>query len=134
MFVGLSARTNGQGVAALREIVMPRGYRVWPIEIHNCLHFKSACTALDDITLLVNPNWLPVDALDELRARYRVIAIPASEPLAADVLRIGSRICLSAEHPLTAELISGLGYTIRTVELSEFAKAEGGVTCLSIIF
>jgi dimethylargininase len=132
--VGHSARTNGEGIAALREIAEPRGYRVWPIEIHGCLHFKSACTALDELTLLVNPAWLDITALEELQGRYRIVPIPAEEPYAADVLRIGSRICLPAQHPHTAELIERLGYHVRTVELSEFAKAEGGVTCLSIVF
>ena len=78
--------------------------------------------------------WLAGEALRDLQERYRVISVPETEPLAADVLRIGSRICMSAEHRRTAELVSELGYSVRTVELSEFAKAEGGVTCLSIVF
>ncbi|MEX2317334.1 MAG: hypothetical protein WD669_09300 [Pirellulales bacterium] len=134
LLVGLSARTNGEGVAALDEIATPRGYRVWPIGIRGCLHLKSACTALDNRTLLVNPEWLEVQAFGELSERYRVIPIPASEPFAADVLRIGARICLPAAHLRTAEAIERLGYETSRVDLSEFAKAEGGVTCLSIVF
>lgn len=134
LLVGVSSRTNGAGIAAMHEIAEPRGYRVWPIEIRDCLHFKSACTVLDDRTLIVNPAWLDLEDIEELRDRYRVVPIPAAEPFAADVLRIGSRICLPSAHPRTAELISGLGYEVRTIDLSEFAKAEGGVTCLSIVF
>jgi dimethylargininase len=134
LFVGVSGRTNGAGIAALHEIAEPRGYRVWPIEIQGCLHFKSACTALDDQTLLVNPDWLNSQSLKNLRDRYRVLSIPSAEPFAADVLRIGSRICLPAAFPRTAEMIASLGYDVRPIDLSEFAKAEGGVTCLSILF
>jgi dimethylargininase len=134
LFVGLSARTNLGGVAALREVAEPRGYRVWPMAIQGCLHFKSACTALDDRTLLVNPVWLESDALEGLKGRYRVVPISELEPHAADVLRIGSWICLPSHHPRTTEQLEGLGYRVRTAELSEFAKAEGGATCLSILF
>jgi dimethylargininase len=134
LFVGVSARTSSSGVAALCEIAEPRGYRVWPIEIRECLHFKSTCTALDDATLIVNPRWLNVDALNSFANRYRVIAIPPEEPFAADVLRIGTRICLPSAHVRTAEMVSKLGYDVRTIDLSEFSKAEGGVTCLSIVF
>jgi dimethylargininase len=134
LLVGLSSRTNGEGVAALHEIAVPRGYRVWPVAISGCLHLKSACTALDDLTLLVNPNWLDAGAQKALGERYRLVPIPAAEPFAADVLRIGTRICLPAAHPQTAELVNELGHEVLTVDLSEFAKAEGGVTCLSIVF
>jgi dimethylargininase len=133
LLVGVTARTNGEGLAALREIAEPRGFRVWPIGVSGCLHFKSACTALDDRTLIVNPNWLEPAALAELRGRYRVVVIPPDEPFAADVLRIGPRIVLPAAHVRTTNSIAGLGYETRTVDLSEFAKAEGGVTCLSIL-
>jgi dimethylargininase len=134
LFVGISARTNLAGIACLREIAEPRGYRLWPIEIRDCLHFKSACTALDDRTLLVNPSWLQSDSLAALNERYRIAPVPESEPHAADVLRIGAWICLPDHHPRTAEMIGGLGFRVRRVELSEFAKAEGGATCLSIVF
>jgi dimethylargininase len=134
LFVGVSARTNGAGIAALRELAEPRGYRVWPIDIRDCLHFKSACTALDDTTLIVNPRWLEQDALTNLSNRYRVVVIPPEEPFAADVLRIGNRICLPSAHPRTANLIASMGHEVKTIDLSEFAKAEGGVTCLSVVF
>jgi dimethylargininase len=133
LLVGLSARTNGAGLAALDEIVRPRGYRVWPISIRGCLHLKSACTALDDRALIINREWLDTASLAELADRYRIVEIDPAEPLAADVLRIGPHICLPSAHPRTAELVGRLGYDVRSVDLSEFAKAEGGVTCLSIL-
>jgi dimethylargininase len=133
LLVGTSARTNGAGIAALDEIARPLGYRVWPIGIRGCLHLKSTCTALDDRTLVVNENWLDPESFHALEERYQTVPIDPSEPLAADVLRIGQRICLPAAHERTAELVHRLGYEVHTVDLSEFAKAEGGVTCLSIL-
>ncbi len=134
LLVGLSARTNGEGVAALDEIAGTHGYRVWPIGILDCLHLKSACTALDDRTLLVNPQWIEPNALRPLGERYRLVPIPVAEPFAADILRISSRICLPAVYSQTAYMLSKLGYEVLMVDLSEFAKAEGGVTCLSVLF
>jgi dimethylargininase len=94
---------------------------------------KSACTALDDRALIINREWLDTASLAELADRYRIVEIDPAEPLAADVLRIGPHICLPSAHPRTAELVGRLGYDVRSVDLSEFAKAEGGVTCLSIL-
>jgi len=133
VLVGRSSRTDAAGIAALRAIVEPLRYRVWPVDIRNCLHLKSACTALDDDVLLVNRDWLDAAALDVLGREFRLVETPSGEPFAADVLRIGRTICVSAAHPRTAELIGRLGYDVRTIDLSEFAKAEGGVTCLSIV-
>jgi dimethylargininase len=134
LLVGRSARTNTAGIESLREIAGPRGYRVLPVGIQHCLHLKSACTALDDQTLIVNRQWLGAGAADELGRAYRLVDIPQTEPFAADVLRIGSTICLPAAHPRTAEQIAARGHDVRTIDLSEFAKAEGGVTCLSLVF
>jgi dimethylargininase len=134
LLVGLSARTNGEGVAALHEIGTSHGHRVWPVAIRECLHLKSACTALDERTLLANPAWIEPEAFRALSERYQIVIIPPAEPFAADVLRIGTKICLPAAHQQTAALIAELGFEVLTVDLSEFAKAEGGVTCLSIIF
>jgi len=65
---------------------------------------------------------------------YDVVHIPAEEPWAADVAILGNTVFLAAEQPATAEMIRGLGFDVETTPLSEFAKAEGGVTCLSLLF
>jgi dimethylargininase len=80
--------------------------------------------------LLVNPAFLGMDTLRS----FDWVPIPKEEPLAADVALVGSNVCVAAEHGRTAEMIRDLGFAVHTIELSEFAKAEGGVTCLSILF
>ena len=130
LLVGVSSRTNGAGVMALEAIVRHHGYQVIQVPVHGCLHLKTACTALPDGALLMNPAWLDVEAL----RRFECVTVPETEPWAANVALVGASVCLPAAHSGTAELIRRLGFAVRTVELSEFAKAEGGVTCLGILF
>lgn len=130
LYVGLSPRTNAEGVDSLRRLVAPHGYDVLAVEPRGCLHLKTGCSALDDATVLANPEW--VDA-GLFRGR-EVVAVDASEPWAANVLRVGDSVCVSAAFPRTAEALAARGYDVRAVEVSEFAKAEGGMTCLSLLF
>jgi dimethylargininase len=130
LLVGLSSRTNAAGVAALEAVAKPFGYQVRAVPVGRCLHFKSACTVLPDGRLLANPDWLdPAD----LRG-FGVVRVHESEPDAANALLVGCRVCLPASHPRTAERVRSLGFDVETVDLSEFAKAEGCVTCLSLLF
>jgi dimethylargininase len=130
LLVGRSPRTNEEGVRALERIAGRFGYRVVAVPVRSCLHLKSACTALDDETLLVNRDWVEAEAL----AGYRLVEVDREEPSAANVARVGECLCVSAAHPRTGGKIEAMGYRLEAVELSEFAKAEGCVTCLSIVF
>ncbi len=129
LLVGCSPRTNEEGIRALEGIVRPFGYRVIPIEVHGCLHLKTACTALDDETLLLSPRWLKPQTL----AGYRLVEVDQHEPWAANVLRLDTCLCISAAHHRTARKIEAHGFPVRMLDLSEFAKAEAGPTCLSIL-
>ena len=100
------------------------------VPLHDCLHLKSACCALPDGRLLVNPRWLDSAALDG----FDVLTIPPGEPFAADFATVGETVIVSTTNPSTAMMIRGLGFDVRATPLTEFEKAEGGVTCLSIIF
>lgn len=126
LLVGLSSRTNAAGVKALAAIVGPYGYSVRAIPVRGCLHL---CTALPDSRLLVNPAWLDEKELDD----FELVRIPPAEPWGANISIVNGRICASASHGETCQSIRRLGFEVHTVELDEFAKAEGGVTCLSIL-
>ena len=130
VIVGRSSRTNDAGIASLEAIVRRYGYRVIPVPVTGCLHLKSACTALPDGRLLMNPEWIDLRPL----AEFEPVPVPAAEPSAADVALVGDIVCMAAEHRRTVSLVESLGFTVRTTPLSEFAKAEGAVTCLSLIF
>ena len=130
LLVGLSARTNAAAAAALAAIVCALGYRVQPVAVRGCLHLKSAVTALPDGRLLLNSAWLDRDALDA----FEQVPLPEEEPDAANVALIGEVVCASAAHPQTIAMIRESGFEVRPIELSEFAKAEGCVTCMSLLF
>ncbi len=129
LLVGLSSRTNAAGLEALRAVAGRFGYDVRPVAVRQCLHLKSACTALPDGRLLANPDWLDAGAL----RGFGLVRVPEEEPDAANALLVGERVCLPAAHPHTADRVRGLGFDVRAVDVSEFAKAEGCVTCLSIL-
>jgi len=129
LIVGVSSRTNQRGVEALREIVEPLGYDVTTVSIHHCLHLKTACTALDEETLLVNSEWLDVEVFKQ----FRLLSVPSSEPFGANVVRVADGILANAIFPRTLEVLRKAGHSVIEVDISEFSKAEAGVTCLSLI-
>jgi dimethylargininase len=130
LYAGESQRTNAAGISALAELSREYGYDVTAIPVHGCLHLKSACSSLPDGRFLVNADWIDVSPLP----RDRLLHVPAGEEWAGDVLVIGERIIVSDEFPETADLLERQGWDIVPVAVSEFAKVEGGVTCLSLIF
>lgn len=130
LLVGVSSRTNRAGIEALAVVARRHGYEVLPAPVRGCLHLKSAVTALPDGSLLLNREWVDTDAL----RGFPLVEVDAAEPTAANVLLLGETVCLSAAYPRTAALIRGRGFATRTADVSEFAKAEGCVTCLSLLF
>lgn len=129
LFVGVSSRSTQLGVDALRSIVAPLGYEVIPVNVYHCLHLKTACTSLDEVTLLVNSAWLDFEVLK----KFRLLPVPSTEPFGANVLRVNQGVLANAAHPKTLDLIRSEGYSVTEVNISEFSKAEAGVTCLSLM-
>jgi dimethylargininase len=130
LYVGRTGRTDDSGIAALGAVTTPLGYRVVPVEVTGCLHLKSACTALDDETLLANPAWVDTSRFET----RRTIAVDPGEPGAANAVRVGSSVFVQAGGPRTLERVAAAGYDTRTVDVGELAKAEGSLTCLSLLF
>jgi dimethylargininase len=130
VFVGLSQRTNPAGVDALRTILGPFGYSVTAVPVLEVLHLKSACSALPDGSLLVNAELISTSPIQG----RQFLPVPKAEPLAGDVLVIGERIIASDAFPETISLLESRGWEVIPVSVSEFAKAEGGVTCMSLVF
>ena len=129
LYVGASPRTNAAGIASLRDVVKRFGYSVTAIPVRECLHLKTACSALPDGRFLVNAEWIDVSPLPS----SRLLHVPASEPWAGDVLAVDSHIIASDAFPETIALL-GERFPVAPVSVSEFAKAEGGVTCMSLVF
>ena len=129
IFVGCSSRTNASAIEQLGSLGRGFGYEVRPVAVRGCLHLKSAVTAVADDTLLVNRDWIPDARLDG----FDLIDVDSNEPFAANVLRIGDRLLHAAAFPRTRERLERRSYHVTAVDLSELAKAEGAVTCCSLL-
>jgi dimethylargininase len=130
IFVGLSKRTNRDGIARLREILAPYDYEVIEVEVRGCLHLKSGCSHIGRNSVLVNRELVEAARLEE----FDFVDVPDEEPLAANALLIGETVIIPDSFHKTRALLESRGFQVETVDVSEFEKAEGGVTCKSIIF
>jgi len=129
LLVGQSSRTNSAGIEALDAITRLLGYRVLGVPVGGCLHLKTACCALPDGRLLVNSSWIEVKPLTE----FEQIEVPPDEPFGANILLVEHHVIIEAAKVRTAALIRDLGFEVHPIDLSEFTKAEAGVTCLSLV-
>lgn len=129
LYVGETPRTNTDGISQLAAIVTGHGYAVCAMPVHGCLHLKSAATALDEDTLLINPKWTSVSRF----AGRHLLEIDPWEPFAANAVAVGGALIHAAEFPRTRDVLINAGHTVRPVPASELAKAEGGVTCCSLL-
>lgn len=133
LFVGLSARTNDEGIAQLRTLIAEFGYEVRSAALHDCLHLKSAVTAVGEHTLLGNSAWVNPRQFGAVEW----IEVDAHEPFAANALWVNEGVIYPRAFVHTAELLRKLLHarnaSLDLVDASELAKAEGGVTCCSLI-
>ena len=126
VYVGRSLRTNGEGIRQLRAVLEPRGYTVVAVPITKVLHLKTAVTALPDGTVI---GYRPL--IDDPSVFSRFLPVPEPEGTAVVVLDAAT-VLMSSAAPRSAALFAGLGYQVVTVDISEFEKLEGCVTCLSV--
>ena len=149
VFVGISGRTNADGARQLATHIAPLGFETIPVPVTGCLHLKSAVTMLPDLRregvdlrpdredlrpkgrsyLTINSNWVGSSVFRE----YELIEIDSSEPMAANVLAIGDRVICAEEHPKTRRRLEAHGFVTLAVPAGELARAEGGVTCGSVL-
>lgn len=129
LFVGRTPRSNPDGIARLRALLAPHGYTVEAVPVTGCLHLKSAVTQVAPQTVLVNPSWVDPAAF----ALHGVIEVDPSEPHAANTLLLGDTLVVAAAYPRTAGRLEAAGLRLARLEMSELAKAEGALTCCSVI-
>ena len=126
VYVGRGGRTNAEGIRQFREIAIELGYTVVAVPVTRALHLKSAVTALPDGTVIGHPT-----LVDNPSIFPRYLEVPEVEGVAVVVLS-NNAVLMSTSAPKTVALIEDLGYRVTTVEISEFEKLEGCVTCLSV--
>ncbi len=126
LYVGRGGRTNADGIRQLRAIAQPAGFTVVPVPVSKVLHLKSAVTALPDGTVIGYAK-----NVDDASMFARFLPVP-EESGSHVVILADDTVLMAASAPKSAELIRQLGYTVVTVDISEYEKLEGCVTCLSV--
>jgi dimethylargininase len=129
LYVGLSHRTNGEGIEQLAAELHPFGYSVVPVPVRGALHLKTACCPLGEGVILANRAWLDLAPLEQ----FRIVDVAPGEDRAANVLTLGGSVIVPACFPQTAEILHREGLRVRPLDVSELMKAEAGVTCCSVI-
>jgi dimethylargininase len=129
IYVGLSSRSNESAIEQLNDLLCAYGYQVTGVDMHDCLHLKSAVTRLDDKTILINKIWVDTHHFEN----FDWIEIDPAEPFAANCLPIGEAVIFPTAFPKTRARLEERGYQVVTIDVSELAKAEGAVTCCSLI-
>lgn len=130
LYCGLTSRSNRFGHEQLQRLIAPFGYKVQSLKIDGCLHLKSAVTKCAAETLILNPDWVDSRQFDSLR----LIEVDPREPYAANCLGLGETVVYASAFPRTRERLEKKGLAVRVLDLSELAKAEGAVTCCSLLF
>jgi dimethylargininase len=130
VYAGASGRTDADGIAQLAAALTPCGYEVRPVPVRGCLHLKSAVTLVGPSLLLGNRAWVDAGAF----GRAEWVDVHPEEPGAGNALRVGDTVLYADSHPRTAERLLARGVAVRTLDVSELEKAEGAVTCCSILF
>jgi dimethylargininase len=127
LYAGRGARTNSEGIAQLSRLMAPRGFAVVPVPLHGVLHLKSAVTALPDGTIVAaDESLLDTSPFPSLRL------VP--EEAGSHVILLGDRtLLMSASAPRSAELFEDWDFDVIVVDIGEFEKMEGCVTCLSVL-
>jgi dimethylargininase len=127
LYAGRGVRTNSEGIRQLRQRVAPRGWTVVPVPLHRVLHLKSAVTALPDGTIIAADESL----LDT--SPFPTLRLVPEDAGAHVILLGGGTLLIAASAPRSAELFDDWGFDVIVVDIGEFEKMEGCVTCLSVL-
>jgi len=126
--IGLSARTNAEGARQLTQLLADHGIAARTVRVSDGLHLKSSVNWLGEDRLLLTSAFADRAEL----ADFESVRVAAGEEYAANCVPCGNTVLFPAGFPITAELLATLGFAIETLDLSEFRKMDGGVSCLSL--
>jgi dimethylargininase len=130
LFVGLTARSNAEGIRQLAAVLARHNYEVIAVPVTGCLHLKSAVTHLGRNTLLANRAWFDATPF----AGHDWIEVDPAEPHAANALALADTIIFPASFPRTRACIEARRFHVTPLDISELQKAESGLTCSSLLF
>lgn len=129
IYIGKSARTNTDAISQVKRLVKECGFNVVPVRLKDALHLKSVVTYVGDDTVLT----LPGHCDEKCFAEYERIRVPKEEAYAANCLSVNGTVIVSDGYPMTKRLIENEGFRTIPLQMSEFRKGDGSLTCLSII-
>lgn len=127
-YIGMSKRTNEEGAKQLAEILAKYGYTTSQIPVKKVLHLKTG------ITYLGSNNFISVEEFANVFKESTVIKLDPDEFYSANCLNINNRLLIPKGFPKSKKQIIDLGYSIVEIEMTEFRKMDGGLTCLSLLF
>ena len=130
LYAGLSRRSNLVGIEQLRSYLFPHGYSIRVVEVSDCLHLKSAVSQVAERVLLINLNWVEASDFGD----FEFIEVDPSEPFGANALLVNHHVLYPLSYQKTLHRLEKRGIEVEGVDVTELAKAEGGVTCCSLIF
>eukprot|EP01127_Copromyxa_protea_P002881 TRINITY_DN12800_c0_g1_i1.p1 TRINITY_DN12800_c0_g1~~TRINITY_DN12800_c0_g1_i1.p1 ORF type:complete len:279 (+),score=46.47 TRINITY_DN12800_c0_g1_i1:831-1667(+) len=130
IYVGLSSRSNQNAIDQMQAFVSPFGYSVKAVTVKGCLHLKTAVTQVKQDTVLINPEWVDKSQFYDVN----FIEVDPSEPCSANAVLVENKIIYPLGFPKTQKRLEDAGIEIVLVPADELAKAEGAVTCCSILF
>jgi dimethylargininase len=130
LFVGLSARTNEQGIAQLADIAAEDGYETISVPVRDVLHLKTGITALDDSTLIGAGELVTCEQF----ADFQIITLTDADSYSANTLRVNDTLLTPRDFDGAAAQIRALGHSPTELAMSEFRKMDGGLTCLSLLW
>jgi dimethylargininase len=130
LFIGLTARTNMAGILQVREIFKNETCNVTPITVSNILHLKSACSYIGGDYIVVSAGHFDLGVFSQ----FKLIRVPKDEAYAANCLAVNGTVFMIKGYPATKRSIQKEGFDTEELDVSEFKKGEGSLTCLSIIF
>ena len=126
----MSSRSNRSAIEQMQAFLAPFGYSVRAIPVSGCLHLKSAVTQVAQATLLINPDWVERKNFSDME----FIEVDSSEPYAANALLVGDKLLYQPAYPRTLSRLAAAEIHPLLLDQSELAKAEGALTCCSLIF
>lgn len=127
IYVGESRRTCQNAFERLHKVLEPLGYNLRRVRVLHCLHLSTGATYVGNDTILANPKWIDVSAFTDCR----VISVCEEEPWAANTLTVDGVVLMPEGFPKTRFVLEQNGFCVHTVDISEFLKAEGSVSCLT---
>jgi dimethylargininase len=130
VYIGLSRRSDSSAILQVQAFLAPFGYKVRSVPVKDCLHLKSAVTQVAEDVLIVNPAWVDKAAFPGMK----FIEVHPSEPYGANGLMVGGMVLYQPVYPKTLACLEMVGIHPLLVDQSELGKAEGALTCCSLIF